>query len=58
MSEQEKVFESFRKTFSKTFDSVEACNRQNLNETMIEEMRVKLKKKKFVPKVIINSQVG
>lgn len=49
--------EIFKKLFNKSYDAVEACKRQNLNEDMIEKLRVRLQSTQFVPKVIINSQV-
>lgn len=52
------VFEAFKKLHSKTYDVVEACKRQNLDETKLVEMRHLAKGKEHVPKILIDSQVS
>lgn len=49
--------EIFKTLFHRSYDLVEACNRQNLDEDMLEPLRERLKTTKFVPKCLISSQV-
>lgn len=47
----------FKTLFHKSYDANEACRRQNLDPQALEDLRVRLKTAKFVPKCVINSQV-
>lgn len=49
--------EIFKSLFHKSYNAIDACKRQNLDESMLEPFRVRLKTAKFVPKCVVNSQV-